>query len=104
MKQFACHRVYSTTESLLHKAVVCIDEKGEVISYAPFDKEVPFTQWIGGVILLASTTKMELKKDFKSMLAELTTLPNQPIHAWHLSPFDFEREEITSDSILYQLS
>lgn len=81
-----------------------MDEKGEVISYAPFDEEVPFTQWIGGVILLTSTTKMELKKDFKSTLAELTTLPNHPIHAWHLSPFDFVKEEITPDSILYQLS
>lgn len=104
MKRFACHRVYSTTENLLHKAVVCIDEKGEVISCAPFDEEVPFTQWIGGVVLLTTTTQLELRADFKTTLAELTILPNHPIHAWHLSPFDFEKEEITPDSILHQLS
>lgn len=104
MKRFACHRLYAGNGYVLQKAVVCINEAGEIQSYEPLEGETPFTQWIGGVILVNSSPSWELKGTFSDLRNELSELPtNHTSFAWHLTDFDFEKEEITPQSRLYRL-
>lgn len=104
MKRFACHRLYAGNGYVLQKAVVCINEAGEIQSYEPLEGETPFTQWIGGVILVNSSPLWELKGTFSVLCNELSELPaNHTSFAWHLTDFDFEKEEITPQSRLYRL-
>ena len=104
MKRFACHRLYAGNGYVLQKAVVSINEAGEIQSYEPLEGETPFTQWIGGVILVNSSPAWEIKGTFSALRNELSGLfANQPCYAWHLTAFDFEKDEITPQSRLYRL-
>lgn len=55
MKRFASHRLYIPhLDLLLDNHVVEIAETGgEVIAYYPFLEEIPYTEWLNGMIVLS---------------------------------------------------
>lgn len=92
MKKYACHRVYIRPNHYLKQAFITLDEQGKVIHYATFAEEFPATEWIGGVIVL-SDIDVAPSDNFRSWFQQQAKGDGNSIHAWHLSEFDFEREE-----------
>ena len=101
--RYACHRVYDSFQHYDTQAVVVINDKGEVIGCTPLTHETPFTTWIGGVIVLSPFSETASRTDFKTMLSEMTGNARLPLYAWHISDFDFSKEELTPQSIVKRL-
>ena len=99
MKRYACHRVYTRIDQYLKQAFITLDEQSKVIHYATFTEEFHATEWIGGAIILSDTDTAPTD-DFRSWFQQHTKNDGQSIHAWHLSEFDFEREEPTPTCII----
>ncbi len=55
MKTFASHRLYIPHLDLLLKnhVVEVAEVKGEVVGYYPFTEEIPYTEWLNGIIVLS---------------------------------------------------
>lgn len=55
MKIFASHRLYIPhLDLLLRNQVIEIDScNGGVVAYYPFREEIPFTEWLNGLIVLS---------------------------------------------------
>ena len=102
-KNYACHRVYDSYNHHESQSVVAISEKGEVIGYTPLMHETSFTEWIGGVIILSPLTEIPTYPNFRSMVLEMTTPAQAPLYAWHITGFDFSKEELTPQSIIKRL-
>lgn len=102
IKRYACHRLYITPNNYLKQAVVTLDEKGRVCHYTNLEEEIHSTEWIGGVIILSGIHITALSKDFLKWLEE-NIQPDEPIYAWHISHYNFEKEELTNQSILKRL-
>lgn len=102
MKRYACHRVYTRPDHYLKQAFVTLNEQGKVVHYATFAEEFPATEWIGGVIVL-SDTETAPTDGFRSWFRQPANDATMPIHAWHLSEFDFEREEPAQTCVIRRL-
>ena len=102
MKRYACLRVYTRADHYLKQAFITLDDESKVIHYATFTEEFHATEWIGGVIVLSDTDTAPTD-DFQSWFQQHTKSDGHPIHAWHLSEFDFEREEPTPTCIIRRL-
>ncbi len=102
MKRYACHRVYTQADHYLNQAFVAVDEKGMVVKYASFHEEIMATEWIGGVIFL-SDTNIAPNGDFETWKSKHVKIGQTPFYAWHLSEFDFEKGEPTSNGIFHLL-
>ncbi len=102
MKRYACHRVYTSPKHYLNQAYITLDEQGEVVNYATFTEEVSATEWIGGVIFLSDTTPAPTD-DFQAWAKKHIKNEGIPTYAWHLSEFNFEREEPTPTCIFRRL-
>lgn len=102
-RKYACHRVYDKCNHYHPQSVVSLTEKGEFIGCNPLVHETSFTQWIGGVIVLSPLSDMTHYTDFQTMLREMTHIDQAPLYAWHISDFDFSREELTPQSIVRRL-
>ena len=101
MRNYACHRVYTDADHYLKQAFVSVGEGGKIIRLGTFQEEMVATEWIGGVIFLTTTDKAP-NGDFHSW-AKQQKIGQTPAYAWHLSEFDFEREEPTSNCIIRRL-
>ena len=103
-KNYACHRVYRTSGHYQPQSVVTISEKGEVIDCRPLSLEIPFTEWIGGVIILSPDSELSLPIDFK-ILRQQNTKGNEsfPLYAWHISNFNFQEEASSPPSVIQRL-
>ena len=101
IKRYACHRVYDGYNHYLSQSVVAIAPDGEVLECKPLTEETSFTEWIGGVIFLTTTDEAPCG-DFHSW-AKQQKNGQIPVYAWHLSEFDFEREEPTPNCIIRRL-
>lgn len=101
MKKYACNRLY-VDDRCLSQAVVVIDERGEVESYSSFSEEISGTEWIGGVIILSCRKEKIQYNDFRHFRKQMTSA-KQDVYAWHISNFDFQKEEFTSQSIIRRL-
>ena len=101
MRNYACHRVYTDADHYLKQAFVSIGEGGKIIRLGEFQEEMVATEWIGGVIFLTTTDEAP-KGDFHSW-AKQQKNGQTPVYAWHLSEFDFEREEPTPNCIIRRL-
>lgn len=101
MKKYACNRLY-VDGRYLSQAVVALNEKGEVESYSSFSEEMSETEWIGGVILLSCKKGRVQSNDFHHFKEQMTS-SEQLIYAWHISNFDFEKEDFTPQSIICRL-
>lgn len=101
MKKYACNRLY-VDDRYLSQAVVVINDNGEVESYSSFSEEMPETEWIGGVILL-SCIKDRVQCDGFHHFRKQMTNAKQCVYAWHISHFDFQKEEFTPQSIIHRL-
>ena len=102
-KNYACHRVYDSYNHYRPQSVVAISEKGEVMECMPLMHETSFTEWIGGVIILSPLTEIPTYPNFRSMVQEMTTPAQAPLYAWHITGFDFSKEELTPQSIIKRL-
>lgn len=102
MKRYACHRVYTHPDHYLKQAFITLDEQGKVIHYATFAEEFPATEWIGGVIVL-SDIDIAPNDNFRSWFQQHAKGNENSIFAWHLSEFDFEREEPAQTCIIRRL-
>lgn len=102
-KRYACHRVYDSYNHHYPQSVVAITEKGEVTGCTPLIHETSFTEWIGGVIVLSPLSEMEKHTDFQCMIHRMTGTHRTPLYAWHISDFDFSKEELTPQSIIRRL-
>lgn len=102
-KRYACHRVYDGCNHYHPQSVVTVTEKGEVLECASLTHETPFTEWIGGVIILSPLSEAVAGTDFPTLLREMTISGRTPLYAWHIPHFDFNREELTPQSIMKRL-
>ena len=90
---YACHRLIDECGKVHASSVIALDEAtGHVVAHSPFtNDEVPFTQWIGGTILLTHETKAPLTQGqcLNDYLHQGTKLPEKaapsssPLYAWH---------------------
>lgn len=105
MKRFACHRVYKTPDIFQGQSVISINDKGEVVTCTLLNNETNYTEWIGGVIVLSSKNQLYLEKNFSYFLhRNCAQDQNNPVFAWHISPFDFEKEDFLPQSQLNKLN
>ena len=103
-KRYACHRVYDGCNHYHPQSVVTVTEKGEVLECASLTHETPFTEWIGGVIILSPMIELSMARDFKTLLNNAFREKNDShLYAWHVSHFDFTKEDINPQSILRKL-
>ncbi|MBQ3190695.1 MAG: hypothetical protein IJB61_08315 [Bacteroides sp] len=102
-KRYACHRVYDSFCHFFPQSVVTITKTGEVIGCTPLKHETSFTEWIGGVIVLSPLSYIVPYRNFHSLLCEMTSISQTPLYAWHISDFDFIKEELTPQSQLRRL-
>ena len=102
IKNYACHRVYEGSHAYLSQSVVSITKNGEVVACKPLSQETAFTEWIGGVIFLSDKERLASSSGFKALAQEITE-GGCATYAWHISNFDFQQEELTSDSIIRRL-
>lgn len=103
-KKYACHRVYDSCNHYQSQSVVAVSESGEVIGCTPLVQETSFTEWIGGVIILSPLTEVSFHTDdFGTMLHEMTSIRQTPLYAWHISNFDFTKEEPAPQSLIRRL-
>lgn len=100
-KRYACNRLY-VGERIFLQSVVEINDEGWVECFMPLTQETPATEWIGGVIVLCGNQELPSHSDFQSILHELVE-EEKPMHAWHISNFDFQKEALTSASIIRRL-
>ena len=76
---------------------------GEVIGCTPLTQETSFTEWIGGVIVLSPFSEMESTEDFQAIIGKVAHGEESPLYAWHISHFDFSKEELTPQSRVRRL-
>lgn len=104
INSFACHRLYWDIDSYQGQSVVSVNKKGEVLSSKLLDEEIEHTEWIGGVIILSSMKELSLKGGFNTLLDNAFRIKKtSPLYAWHVSCFDFEKQDLGSQSILRRL-
>ena len=101
MRNYACHRVYTDADHYLKQAFVSIGEDEKTIRLGTYQEEMVATERIGGVIFLTTTNEAP-NGDFHSW-AKQQKNGQTPVYAWHLSEFDFEREEPTPNCIIRRL-
>lgn len=51
IRRIAVHKVV-IEDDVIHMCVLEIDNDGVVRSYKPFEGELPFTEWVGGTVVL----------------------------------------------------
>lgn len=102
MKKYACHRVYDAPDRYFKQSVVSIANDGKVCNISPLTDETAGTEWIGGIIVLSDSEELCRETSFANLLHK-TTNAKQSCYAWHLSHFDFEREELTPQTIIRRL-
>lgn len=102
-RQYACHRIYDGGNHTEGKTIVSIAPNGEVESYFPLTKEIPFTEWIGGIIVLSNQAELPCLPDFPTWIHRHTIDKDVPVYAFHISNFDFQQERLTAQSIIRRL-
>lgn len=104
IKNFACHKLYWNIDSFQEQSVVRVNGRGEVLSFQLLDEEIRHTEWIGGVIILSPMIELSMVSDFKTLLQDAYREEKvSPLYAWHVSHFDFTKEDINPQSILRKL-
>lgn len=104
IKRYACHRLYWNVDSCQGQSVVSVNQKGEVCSFKLLDGEMGHTEWLGGIIILSPMEDLRLERELNGLLqnAFQIEIPG-PLYAWHVSHFDFEKLDFTSQSKLRKL-
>lgn len=104
IKKFACHKLYLNFDSCQGQSVVCVNDRGEVLSFQLLDEEIRHTEWIGGVIILSPMIELSMARDFNTLLCDAFRVQiDSPLYAWHVSHFDFTNGNISSLSTLRKL-
>lgn len=103
MKKYACNRLYYSLDKSLSPSVVCLNDRGEVLSFSLLKNELDATEWIGGVIVLSQSKDLKLDKDFHHFLLSSFISEDGCLYAWHISEFDFTKEDFSLKSTLKRL-
>lgn len=122
MKRFASHRLYiPRLDLMLVKNVVEIDSiSREVLSYYPFVEEIPFTEWLNGLIVLSadvpvlyngnqynihnpSTTVLYIDSDKKIRSVLPVNAYKAPLKAYYITLFNVSEMRFHEDTRVVQL-
>lgn len=109
MKRFAAHRVYfALHDELCVMQVVELDDAGKVASIFPLLEEVRNTEWIGGVIIVASKKPEYFSggsfADFCHQLHHLEIqAASEVFFAYHITQFDVAGMKFTPASQINSL-
>lgn len=103
MRNYAVHRIYISGTRYIPQASISINEKGEVVSYQPLVNETAATEWIGGILVLSNKVEIKVTNDFQTLLNDLTPLSHASVYAWHVSNFNFQTDNLTSESQIKRL-
>ncbi|MCF2552256.1 hypothetical protein [Bacteroides caecigallinarum] len=122
MKRFASHRLYiPRLDLMLVNNVVEIDSiSREVLSYYPFVKEIPFTEWLNGLIVLSadvpvlyngnqynihnpSTTVLYIDSDKKIRSVLPVNADKVPLKAYYITLFNVSEMRFHEDTRVVQL-
>lgn len=73
-------------------------ESGKVRRWFPLEEEISATQWVGGIIVLSAEETVERGngEKFQSFLERVVAQADTGMYAWHITGFDFAKEEFTS--------
>lgn len=102
MKKYACNRLYLSADRYVSLSAITLDEEGKVEGHSPLTEETPATEWIGGVVVLSDKETLGQRTDFRTFLHDMTSAKQLP-YAWHISGFDFLKEEFTPQSVIRRL-
>lgn len=87
---YACHRLIDEHGKVHPSSIVQVGKaEGRVHGHAPFNhEEQPFTQWLGGTILLTHEKRPPLTQGtcLEDYLRETVSRPlasSPPLYAWH---------------------
>lgn len=122
MKRFASHRLYiPRLDLMLVNNVVEIDSiSREVLSYYPFVEEIPFTEWLNGLIVLSadvpvlyngnqynihnpSTTVLYIDSDKKIRSVLPVNVDKVPLKAYYITLFNVSEMRFHEDTRVVQL-
>lgn len=122
MKRFASHRLYiPRLDLMLVNNVVEIDSiSREVLSYYPFVEEIPFTEWLNGLIVLSadvpvlyngnqynihnpSTTVLYIDSDKKIRSVLPVNADKAPLKAYYITLFNVSEMRFHEDTRVVQL-
>ena len=103
MKKYACNRLYMADGHYETPSVVRVDKEGKVEGHFPLTEEASATEWIGGVVVLSDKDACDVvRTDFRTFLHTMTR-SGHPLYAWHISGFDFLKEDFTPQSVIRRL-
>lgn len=103
MRKIACHRIYMKQQIIRTATVITIHDNGTVIGYNPLEEESANTEWIGGVVVISDQPDLRVTDSFKMILEYSSDISSKPVYAWHINPFDFQREDITDETQIIRL-
>lgn len=95
---YACHRLIDEKDKIHAHSIIHVDKsQGVVIGHEPFPKEeLPFTQWLGGTVILLSKAQLPLLSNAHTLSEYIdnieanTSIPigDAPLYAWHTPLID----------------
>lgn len=106
MKRYAANRVYkASSQSLQRNQVVEIDDHThEVVNVFTLEEEIRNTEWLGGIIIIASSCPLTIAGEkFSTFLTRLPQTISSLEHAYHISAFDVNSMEFTAESRIVML-
>lgn len=92
---YACHRLIDECGGMHASSIIKLDDEGRIVGIIPFNQEEqPFTQWLGGTILLTQDRIPPLTQG-KSLEEHRCKAGNHPdttapLYAWHTPLLDMD--------------
>lgn len=90
---YACHRLIDERGGVHASSVIKLDNEGHIVGIIPFNQEEqPFTQWLGGTILLTQEKLPPLTQGecLEKYLRKAGNHPDtaSPLYAWYTPLLD----------------
>lgn len=108
MRRYAAHTVWRSEALPEHMQVVEVDDAHRVTAVYPLCKELPHTEWVKGIILIAPAfPPLERRESLHTYWKRLEHfnrhLMFSELHACRLEEFDVVTQEFTPSTRLVQL-
>ncbi len=104
-RNYAAHQLVVSADGWLPQYVVTLEDS-RVVHCSALEGEPPFTQWLGGAIILSSMNALPPMVEFPMAMDELVqllTAGNQGTsaqYAWHVTPVDVASGIVRSARLL----
>lgn len=87
-KCYGVHRLISAADTCELMQIVEVTD-GKVTSHYPFTAETPFTEWLGGTLVLSGCLQIEsnLPQPVETICQQLLACPGT--YGWHISADDW---------------